>query len=131
VAPEDAYSLLVEKLIAALRDGDEDVIRSMLSSTMLTRTERELGTDAIHRIISERFIPYFSDFASLDSTVNSVRTKDAEGHEGLAFFRSFTNTAGEEKPFVVYVINEGSKVVIGNLVLNKTMNSMGLNREAK
>jgi hypothetical protein len=72
-------------------------------------------------MIRQQFISFFSDFHHLSANVVTTKTTDADKHQGLAVFRSFLNDAGEERPFVVYVLEEDGKLVVGNILINKTL----------
>ncbi len=117
-ARSDEYSRVFEKAISSLVKADAGTFRSLLSSTTLLNETR--GPGAIDAVIQTRFIPFFSDFAELTDSITTVPTYDAAGSTGLALARSFTTTGGERKSFVIYLVNEKKRVVVGNLVPNAT-----------
>jgi hypothetical protein len=90
----------------------------MLSQATIESENR--GAGALDTIIKSRFIPFFGDFTRLTDTVSTLPTHDAGNNPGLAIFRTFETTSGQEKPFVIYVINQRGNYVIGNLLINKT-----------
>jgi hypothetical protein len=53
--------------------------------------------------------------------VGAVPSYDAVGNSGLAMCRSFMTTDGREKFFVLYVNLEQGKYVVGNLLLDTTL----------
>ena len=118
-AKSDQYSEVVDRAIAALVDGDAKTFRAYLSPGTIKREQR--GPNAITTIITDRFIPFFKDFQKFSSTVNTIATRDIDGNKGLALARSFYTTAGVEKFFVIYVLDEHGTLTIGNLLLNTTM----------
>ena len=121
---KDAYTVLVERAVNRLVDEDADGFKALLSRNLIAVTNRELGRGKIDFIIRERYIPFFSDFERLDTSANTTTTRDAHGSQGMAFFSSFTNTRGIQKPFVVYVLDEDGKLVVGNLLINKSMSDV-------
>jgi hypothetical protein len=120
-ARPDRYSVLVEDAVGALVKGDADRFRELLSPSLVKRTEATMGKGAIDTIIKERFVPFFADFAALNDAVETLPTRDADGHEGLALFRSFRTEDGEQRPFAIYLLNEDGELVVGNLLLNKLL----------
>lgn len=120
----DAYTLIVERAVDTLARGDAEGFKKLLSRNLIAETERELGRGKVDFIINERFIPFFSDLESLDSAAPTTSTRDAHGSKGIAVFRTFVNKEGLQKPFVIYVLDEDGKLVIGNLLLNKSMSDV-------
>ena len=114
----DEYSKVVDTAVGFLVRGDGERFRAMLSPATIESENR--GTGVIDTIIKSRFIPFFSDFTRLTDTVSTLPTHDAGNNAGLAIFRTFETTSGQEKPFVIYVINQRGNYVIGNLLINKT-----------
>lgn len=123
------YDELAVKAVNALVDGDEEAFKTLLTKGVINRTEASYGKGSMSRIIRERFIPFFSDYSKLDPNVNTTRTKDGDGNEGIAFFRMFTTAEGDQKPFVVYVVEEGARVRIANVLINKRFKD--INKEEK
>ncbi len=120
-ARPDKYSVLVEDAVGALVKGDADSFRELLSPSLVKRTEATMGKGAIDTIIKERFVPFFDDFTAFTDAVETLPTRDTDGHEGLALFRSFRTEDGEQRPFAIYLLNEDGRLVVGNLLLNKLL----------
>lgn len=116
----DAFEAMADRAVAALAENDIEEFKHLLSPDLVKRTEREYGTDGIERIISERYVPFFDDFVRLDPNSNNIPTADQAGHKGLAFVKTFLNSAGDQKPFIIYILDEGDKLTVGNLLINKT-----------
>lgn len=117
-ARSDRYSRVFDQAISALVEGDAARFRALLSSTTVLNESR--GPGAIDAIISDRFIPFFEGFVELTNSVTTLPTYDAAGNSGLAIARSFTTEGGERKSFVIYIISEKDRMVVGNLLLNMT-----------
>lgn len=122
VGRADAYSQVVDRAVGLLVRGDADGFRAMLSEATIESETR--GTGAIDSIIKSRFIPFFSDFARLTDTVATLPTHDAGNNPGLAICRTFETNSGQERPFVMYVINQRGNYVLGNLILDKTFEDL-------
>jgi len=117
-ARSDPYGEVVRQSIEALVKGDAAAFRKLLSPSLIKRTEAQLGTGSIDTIIKVKFIPFFKGYVSLNESGETLPTKDALGHKGLALFYSFLNTDDEQRPFAIYVLYEDGKWVVGNLLLN-------------
>jgi hypothetical protein len=119
VGRADQYSVVVDRAVGCLVGGDAACFRAMLSEQTVQSESRQKG--AVDAIISGRFIPFFKDFARLTDTVSTLATHDQANYPGLAIFRTFETRSGQEKPFVIYVINQRGNFVVGNLLLNVTL----------
>lgn len=131
-ARADEYSAIVDTAIKALVSGDGAKFRALLSPGTIRREQR--GPAAIDTIINDRYIPFFKGFKRFSSTVNTLATRDIDGHKGLALCRSFyvdapvekdgNGTKEEERFFVIYVLDEDGTLTIGNLLLNTKMSDL-------
>jgi hypothetical protein len=126
-ARSDRYSRIFDRALKALISGDSATFRSLLSST--TVLEESRGPGAIDAVISGVFIPFFEGFSALTEEISTAPTYDASGATGIAIGRSFKTVSGEEKRFVIYLIDDKRRVeqggvVVGNLLINKTIVSV-------
>lgn len=110
---------LFSRAVGALHDGRAEDFRSMLSSATIERETR--GADAIDKVIRTRFIPFFAGMYKLTTTSASIPTQDPEGHKGIALGRSFITHDGEERSFIMYIVEEDGDLVVSNLLLDKTI----------
>ena len=117
----DDYEGFVDDVVRLLAQGKEAEFRELLSPSLMKRSLKELGKEKVDLMIRQQFIGFFSDFHHLSANVVTTKTTDADEHRGLAVFRSFLNESGEERPFVVYVLEEDGKLVVGNILINKTL----------
>lgn len=118
VGRSDQYSKVVDQAVAYLVRGDAEGFRSLLSPATIESENRGVG--AIDTIIKSRFIPFFSDFVRLTDTVSTLPTHDAGNNPGLAIFRTFESSSGQERPFALYVINQRGNYLVGNLLIDTT-----------
>lgn len=121
-ARSDEYSRVFDKAVTCLVKGDASCFRALLSSVTVTQETR--GPGAIDVIIQDRFIPYFKDFDKLTDKTETLPNYDVAGHTGLAICRSFVTTGGEKKSFVLFVNQENDRYVVGNLLLDTTMEDL-------
>jgi len=125
----NAYESLFEQAVEALINDEPDRFKSMLSESLIKRTEAQYGAGFVDKIIKERFIPFFYDFERIDPNVTVTKTSDADGNEGMAFFRTFIAEDQNQKPFVVYVVNNNGRLVVGNVVVGKTFRDLSASKE--
>jgi hypothetical protein len=121
-ARSDEYSRTFDRAVSALVHADAATFRSILSRTTTLNESR--GPGAIDAVIQTRYIPFFEDFVELTDSITTVPSYDAAGNQGLAMARSFTTNGGEQKSFVIYLVREKNRVMVGNLLLNVTGESL-------
>jgi len=117
----DDYDKKVKEIVNTLTQNEPAQFKAFLSPDLIERTEKEYGDGAIDKIIHERYVPFFSDLARLDTNSNSMPTTDGSGHKGVAIFKTFITDEGEQKPFGLYIIEKDGQLKVGNLLLNKTL----------
>jgi len=117
----EAYGELVDEAIRLLVRGKSDEFIALLSPSLVARTKSQLGPNSIDTIVKTKFIPFFEDLGYLEPTITTTTTSDADGHKGIAFYRAFVTKDGDQKPFILYILEENGKLVVGNLLLNKTL----------
>jgi hypothetical protein len=115
----DKYSHIIDEATTALIRGDGKAFKALLSPGTLKREQR--GERAIDDVIFERFIPFFGGFRYFSQGVQTISTRDIDGHEGLAVARSFFTADGKEHSFVIYILEEGDKLTVGNILIDTTM----------
>lgn len=115
----DRYSHIIDEATTALIRGDGKSFKALLSPGTIKREQR--GERAIDDVIFERFVPFFSGFASFSQNVQTISTRDIDGHDGLAIARSFFSADGKEHFFVIYILEEGDKLTVGNILIDTTM----------
>lgn len=114
------YQDVFDKAIHALVNNEPSEFKELLSPDLIDRSEKTLGDGAVDEMITGKFIPFFADYDKLDPNITETSTTDVHGNRGIAYFRVFLTDSGGQKAFAVYVLNENEKLVIGNLVINKT-----------
>ncbi len=123
--PEQALALqqeaapfvqFAQRVESVLVQGDGKAFRAMLSPTGLAAASKE----QIDAFVDGQVLPSFKGYTAATPNTTITRTKHPAGYVGFAFYRSFTTADGQTKPFVLYVVNEKGKLVIGNLLVGKT-----------
>jgi hypothetical protein len=116
----EAYDGLVSAAVSALSAGDAGTFKALLSPNFLAA----LDEATVDGVIASQLIPFFSDFAAPGSTTYITDTQDQFGSAGLAFYTSLVTNAGEERPFVIYMVEEDGRLVVANLLVNTTFEDM-------
>ena len=119
-ADSQAYKAVIGPAVGALRSGDATGFKGMMSKKFLA----QLGEETVDAVLQNNLFPFFADFAEQGKTMYVTDTQDQFGDSGYAFYTSMLTTGGQEKPFVVYVVNEDGQPVIGNLVIDRTFEDM-------
>ncbi len=119
-ADSRAYMAMIGPVVGALHSGDGAGFKGMMSKKFLA----QLGEDAVDTVLRDNLIPFFADFAEMGKTMYVTDTQDQFGDSGYGFYTSMKTTGGQEKPFVVYVVNEEGQPVIGNLIIDSTFEDM-------
>ena len=116
----EAYGGLVSAAVSALSAGDAATFRALLSPNFLAT----LDDATVEGVIDSQLIPFFSDFAAPGSTTYITDNQDQFGNSGLAFYTSIITNTGEERPFVIYMVEEDGRLVVANLLVNTTFEDM-------
>ena len=62
-------------------------------------------------------MPFFQRGRAIGRSTTITRTTDAAGHSGFAFYQWLEMRDGSPaRPFTVYVVKEGDRVVVANIV---------------
>jgi hypothetical protein len=114
------YIEFVDQVIEMLVAGDGKSFRELLSPTGMAAATPE----QVDAFVDGQVLPFFADFGAPGPNVSIRRTRNPAGLTGLAFYTGFTSTSGQDKPFVVYVVEEGGRLVVGNLLVGKTFRDL-------
>lgn len=114
------YGAFADKAVEALVKGDARAFKAMLSPGTIRMEQR--GAGAIDLIINERFIPFFQGYVKphlVDQPFPTYRRID--GVKGVGFARSFYVSDGSERFYVIFILKEDGRLVVGNLLLDKKL----------
>lgn len=114
------YIAFADQILAAVTTGQSGALRASLSPSTLSSWSAEdvdLFVDAI-------VMPFFADYSTPVAEQWIAPTTHPAGFTGFAFYRSFTATNGRTKPYVLYVLEEEGRMVVGNLLVGKTFQDM-------
>jgi hypothetical protein len=110
-----AYRQLADWAVEKLRKGDVDAVIQQFSPNFIDY----LGLQQVQSVFKKEMVPFFAGSTGLENSTTVTKTHDSFGSSGFAFYMSL-NTGGQVKPFVMYLVKENDRIVLANLVLNKT-----------
>lgn len=119
-AQAEAYGGLVSAAVNALANADADTFKGLLSPNF----RAVLDEATVDGVVQSQLIPFFSDFAEPGRTTYIIDTQDQFGSAGFAFYTSIITGDGEERPFVIYMVEEAGNLVVANLLVNTTFEDM-------
>jgi hypothetical protein len=122
-----AYETAADAAVALLVKGDVAGFKKRLSPKMIER----LGEAPMEASLKNQILPFFADYERAGKTIAITETQDIFGHTGFAVYKSFLAKEGNEKPFIVYVVSEKNRLVVANLLVNKTYQDMNQGRLPK
>jgi hypothetical protein len=103
---------VANSFIAAAMAGDTAKVREMLSPNLVGR----MGEEAVARALGQQILPFFASGKEVGRSVTVAGTTDAHGNSGFAYYMWLVPQDGEQRPFSVYVVSEGGKRVVANVV---------------
>jgi hypothetical protein len=113
MASESApFREVADAFIAAAIAGNTDKVIGMLSPNLVAR----MGTEAVTKAMQAQIMPFFASGNEIGKSVTIAGTTDANGNKGFAYYMWLVPKTGEKRPFTVYVVNEGGKRVVANIV---------------
>lgn len=119
-AQAQEYSNLVGAAVTALASGDVEGFKSLMSPNFLAA----LDDATVNNVIQSQMVPFFAEFDRPGSSTFITDNTDQFGSTGFAFYTSIITTNGEERPFVIYMVEEGGRLVVANLLVNTTFEDM-------
>ena len=109
------FRATADAFVAAAAKGDTVAVEQMISPNMRQRA----GADAVRRVVAMQVLPFFADYKETARSVTVTQTSDQFGSAGFTFYMYSTPKNGEQRPFVLYVVNEGGKPVIANVLVDR------------
>lgn len=114
------YALFADQVVETLVAGDGTGFRGLLSPSGVAAA----APGRIDAFVDGEVLPFFSDYGAPGPSVDVRRVKDPTGLTGFAFYTSFTSTSGQTKPFALFVVEEGGRLVVGSLLVNRTLQDL-------
>jgi hypothetical protein len=131
-ASVDTY-LEMQEESAPFREKAEWVVQQLISGNITGFKEnfspnfiRQLGIEEVENVCNTQFLPFFSGAEKISNSATVTMTTDAFGSIGYAFYLS-VHKENLEKPFVIYMVSEEKRIVVANLLPNKTYPNMHRN----
>lgn len=108
-AQEEPFRRVAEAFVAAAAAGDTRRAEAMISPAAAART----GPEGVQRYLAGAVLPFFAPFREIARSVTVTRTAEVTG---FAYYMYMVSAGGELRPFVIYVVEGGAKVVANILV---------------
>lgn len=113
MAESQPFRQAADRFVAQAMAGDLDGTRAMLSEQLVARS----GEASIRRALEAQIVPFFRAGRGPGRSVTVTQTTDAAGQRGYAFYMWMQQEGGApRRPFTVYVVREGERLVVGNVV---------------
>lgn len=113
MAESQPFRQAADRFVAHAMAGDLDGTRAMLSEQLVARS----GEASIRRALEAQIVPFFRAGRAPGRSVTVTQTTDAAGQRGYAFYMWMQQEGGApRRPFTVYVVREGERLVVGNVV---------------
>jgi hypothetical protein len=113
------YAQLAEEVIKQLIEGNISGLRENFSLKFLN----QIGYETFEKVCAEIIMPFFENARTLGNSSTVTHTTNSFGNTGFAFYRTII-ADGVEKPFIIYMVWEDTRIVVANLVVNKTYADM-------
>ena len=104
----------VEAFIASATSGDAARVEAMISQNL----REQAGAAAVANVVRTQVLPFFADVRKLGARTITLTT-DQFGSRGYTYYTYALPASGEPKPFVLYVVREGGKIVVANVLVNR------------
>jgi hypothetical protein len=119
-AGSEAFRAVADSFITVAARGDTELTAAMISPNLAAQA----GEEAVANVVANQVIPFFSEYSALGKSVTITETSDQFGSSGYAYYMWMEPRAIPDaetpspKPFVVYVVLEGDRIVIGNILVD-------------
>ena len=111
---ESAFRGTVDAFLASAASGDAARAAAMISPDL----RAQAGASAVDDVVRTQVIPFFADFQKLGAKTITLTT-DQFGSRGFTYYMYALPASGEPKPFVLYVVREGGRIVVANVLVNR------------
>ena len=112
---EGAFRRTVDAFVAAAAAGEAASVEGMISPSMRERA----GEQAVRRVVAAEVLPFFADFKEIGKSVTIANTTDQFGNAGFVYYLYAMSRDAERRPFVVYVVREGGRPVVANVLVGR------------
>jgi hypothetical protein len=118
-ASAEPFNALAEEVISQLMEGDASGLRTHFSPNFLN----QIGQHTFEQVCEDLLVPFFKTAHALGKSSTVTYTTNAFGSTGFAFYRTIIEGVNE-KPFIIYMVQENGRIVVANVVVNKTYADM-------
>lgn len=108
------YRTVAERFVAAAAARDSIGVEKMLSPAIVARA----GKEGVQKVIGGQILPFFAEHKEIGRSVTTTNTTDGSGNTGFAYYMYSVPKSGQQKPFVIYVVEENGRKVVANILVN-------------
>jgi hypothetical protein len=113
---EQSFRMAVGEFMEAAAAGDAARAERLISPNM----RAQAGAAAVARFLEKEIMPFFAGFPEQAGSRTITRTTDQFGSAGFTYYLyASPRGGGERRPFVVYVVNEGGRPVVANVLVDR------------
>ena len=112
----EQYQSLIEEAVALLVEGNVAGFRQLLSPNML----QSMGDAVADATINGQLLPFFAGAINFGAETTVASATDSWGSKGLSFYKTMLMANGEERPFVIYIVEENGQPVVANVMPSRT-----------
>jgi hypothetical protein len=109
------YRAVAEQFVATAAAADVGKLERMLSPAAAARA----GNEGMRKVLNGQVIPFFSDHKEIGKSVTVTGTTDASGNKGFAYYMYSVPLSGQQKPFVIYIVEEKGQKTVANILVNR------------
>jgi hypothetical protein len=118
-AQSEAFRAVADSFIAVAAAGDAEQVASMISPNLAAQA----GPEVVANVVANQVLPFFGQYDATVPNVTITQTTDQFGSSGYAYYmwmqpKETEGEAAEPRPFVLYVVQEGERIVIGNILVD-------------
>lgn len=121
-AASEPFRALADAFVLAAAGADREAVTGLISPLLRAQADDEV----VAQVVDQQVLPFFADFGSM-GPVTVTETSDQFGNSGFAYYcwmlpkpttEPVEDAAAEARPFVIYVLQEGENLVVGNILVD-------------
>jgi hypothetical protein len=106
------YRKFADKVVVELAKGNTKYLNDNLSPNLIAANSQ----DAVNSTFLPAAKKLFTNFDHIGNSVTIQPSTDSYGNSGYSFAMTAVYKDNTEKDFKIYIIKEGGKLVVGNIV---------------
>jgi hypothetical protein len=113
------FRALADSFITVAARGDAATTAALISPNLAAQA----GAEVVADVVANQVLPFFAEYGATAPSVTITETNDQFGSSGYAYYmwmepRTTESEPPSPKPFVIYVVQEGERIVVGNILVD-------------